>query len=206
MVTNSNLPEHYNDIDKIYVEIWERLIDGKKNRNSELHQCYVATNSDKFPALRTVVLRHVNQENLSIGFHTDKRSNKINEISEDSNVSVLFYDHEHKIQIRINGQAEVNHNNDSTAAIWSNIRSFSKKCYLVEKAPGTQSEIPTSGYPPQFESILPSDAELEAGYENFTYINIQIESIEWLYLHKDGHRRALFNFTDNNINKQWITP
>jgi len=117
MVTNSNLPEHYNDIDKIYVEIWERLIDGKKNRNSELHQCYVANNSDKFPALRTVVLRHVNQENLSIGFHTDKRSNKINEILEDSNVSVLFYDHEHKIQIRINGQAEVNHNNDSTAAI-----------------------------------------------------------------------------------------
>ena len=77
MVTNSNLPEHYNDIDKIYLEIWERLIDGKKNRNSELHQCYVATNSDKFPSLRTVVLRHVNQENLSIGFHTDKRSNKI---------------------------------------------------------------------------------------------------------------------------------
>jgi hypothetical protein len=77
---------------------------------------------------------------------------------------------------------------------------------LVEKAPGTQSEIPTSGYPSKFVSILPSDTELEAGYENFTYINIQIESIEWLYLHKDGHRRALFNFTDNNINKQWITP
>ena len=60
MVENNNLPDHYNDIDKIYDEIWSRLKIGKKDRNSEFHQCYVASTGNEFPSVRTVVLRHVN--------------------------------------------------------------------------------------------------------------------------------------------------
>ena len=43
MVESNTLPDHYNDIDKIYDEIWSRLRIGKKDRNSEFHQCYVAS-------------------------------------------------------------------------------------------------------------------------------------------------------------------
>ena len=34
MVESNTLPDHYNDIDKIYDEIWSRLRIGKKDRNS----------------------------------------------------------------------------------------------------------------------------------------------------------------------------
>ena len=206
MVESNTLPDHYNDIDKIYDEIWSRLRIGKKDRNSEFHQCYVASSGNEFPSVRTVVLRHVDKDLLTIGFHTDIRSSKINDIETNSNVTVLLYDHAAKIQLKINGIAEINHKNANTKAIWSNIRDFSKKCYLVKNAPGTESSTPTSGYPEQYEDTLPNSEELELGYENFTHININIKAIEWLYLHQNGHRRAKFTISKTNINKQWIAP
>jgi hypothetical protein len=206
MVENNNLPDHYNDIDKIYEEIWSRLKIGKKDRNSEFHQCYVASTGNEFPSVRTVVLRHVNKDQLTIGFHTDIRSNKINDINDNSNVTVLLYDHAAKIQVKINGIAEINHKNTNTEAIWSNIRDFSKKCYSVQYAPGTNSNEPTSGYPDQYEDTLPPPQELELGYENFAHVNIAIKAIEWLYLHQNGHRRAKFTIDPDHIDRQWIAP
>lgn len=206
MVESSNLPDHYNDIDKIYDEIWSRLKIGKKDRNSEFHQCYVASTGNEFPSVRTVVLRHVDKDLLTIGFHTDIRSNKINEIKHKSNVTVLLYDHASKIQLKINGIAEINHKNANTEAIWSNIRDFSKKCYSVQYAPGTNSSKPTSGYPEEYEDTLPPPQELELGYENFSHVSIAIKAIEWLYLHQSGHRRAKFTINKTSIDKQWIAP
>jgi pyridoxamine 5'-phosphate oxidase len=206
MVENNNLPDHYNDIDKIYDEIWSRLKIGKKDRNSEFHQCYVASSGNNFPSIRTVVLRHLDKELLTIGFHTDIRSNKINEIKHNSNLTVLLYDHIGKIQIKINGIALINHKNANTEAIWSKIRDFSKKCYLVQHAPGTNSSEATSGYPEHYENTLPSPQELELGYENFSHVSISIKVIEWLYLHQNGHRRARFTIDSDHIDKQWIAP
>jgi|TARA_B110000259_G_scaffold183617_1_gene229176 hypothetical protein len=206
MVENNNLPDHYNDIDKIYDEIWSRLKIGKKDRNSEFHQCYVASSGNNFPSIRTVVLRHLDKELLTIGFHTDIRSNKINEIKHNSNLTVLLYDHVGKIQIKINGIALINHKNANTEAIWSKIRDFSKKCYLVQHAPGTNSSKATSGYPEHYENTLPSPQELELGYENFSHVSISIKVIEWLYLHQNGHRRARFTIDSDHIDKQWIAP
>ena len=116
MVESNTLPDHYNDIDKIYDEIWSRLRIGKKDRNSEFHQCYVASSGNEFPSVRTVVLRHVDKDLLTIGFHTDIRSSKINDIKTNSNVTVLLYDHAAKIQLKINGIAEINHKNANTKA------------------------------------------------------------------------------------------
>ena len=181
MVENNNLPDHYNDIDKIYEEIWSRLKIGKKDRNSEFHQCYVASAGNEFPSVRTVVLRHVNKDQLTIGFHTDIRSNKINNINDNPNVTVLLYSHDKKIQIQIKGTAEINNQNERTSEVWKNIRSFSKKCYIVEQAPGSKSDVPLSGYLPEHEKTVPDDEVLEQGYKNFSLIDVKIKRIEWLY-------------------------
>ena len=202
-----DLPNHYDDLDLIYNEIWTSLIRGKKDSKSEFHQCYVSTYSDDYPSLRTVVLRHANKENLTISFHTDIRSNKINNINDNPNITVLLYSHDQKIQIQIKGRAEINNQNDRTSEAWKNIRPFSKKCYIVEKAPGTKSDIPLSGYLPEHEKTLPDDEFLKNGYNNFALIDIKIEKLEWLYLHRYGHRRALFEIKNKEIkNKQWLTP
>jgi pyridoxamine 5'-phosphate oxidase len=202
-----DLPDHYDDLDLIYNEIWTSLIRGKKDSKSEFHQCYVSTYSDDYPLLRTVVLRHANKDNLTISFHTDIRSNKINNINDNPNVTVLLYSHDKKIQIQIKGTGEINNQNERTSEVWKNIRSFSKKCYIVERAPGSKSDVPLSGYLPEHEKTVPDDEILQQGYKNFSLVDIKINKIEWLYLHRYGHRRALFEVSNCEIiNKQWLTP
>ena len=47
---------------------------------------------------------------------------------------------------------------------------------------------------------------LNKGYDNFALVEIKIENIEWLYLHRHGHRRALFKRNNEELTKEWLTP
>ena len=204
---NKDKPDFYNDLDKTVDALWDLLLIGKNKSKSEFHQGYIATYNNNYPSIRTVVLRHVNKSKNTISFHTDARSKKIEELKNNNKLSMLFYDHGKKIQLKISGIAEVHNNNDQSRQAWDQSRPFSKKCYIVEKAPGTPSDKAVSGYADQYEHDLPSDEILENGYNNFTLVDIHISSIEWLYLHRDGHRRALFTFENNVlIKKSWLTP
>ena len=203
----SDLPKHYNNIYNIYESIWHLLELGKKDRNSDFHQAYLATHNDNYPSIRTVVLRYVNSKEKLISFHTDFRSAKIKEISKNNKVSLLFYDHNQKIQIKCSGFAMINNKNDNSHQSWLQTQSFSKKCYIVEEAPGSVSENPTSGYKKEHEIDLPDEQILNSGYENFTLVNMEISEIEWLYLHRHGHRRAKFIINNKDlVKKVWLTP
>ena len=200
-------PDFYDDLEKTYEEIWKLLIIGKAKAKSEFHQGYLATYNNEFPSIRTVVLRHADKEKNSISFHTDFRSKKITELNNNNNVSMMFYDHGKKIQIKVSGKAEINHKNEKSENAWKNTRPFSKKCYIVDLPPGSNSNAPVSGYKKEHEESLPDTDILDRGYDNFSLIEIKIESIEWLYLHRHGHRRALFKIENKNkINQNWLTP
>ena len=204
---NKDKPNFYNDLDEILNTIWNLLIIGKSKAKSEFHQGYISTFADDFPSIRTVVLRHVSKSCNTISFHTDSRSKKIDELNNNRKISMLFYDHSKKIQLKISGNAEMHNMDDVSKDAWSQSKSFSKKCYIVKKAPGSLSDVPTSGYIDKHEKSLPDTKILESGYKNFTKITIQIAYIEWLYLHRDGHRRAFFKYNNKNlIEKNWLTP
>ena len=204
---NKDKPDFYNDLDKIVDALWDLLLIGKNKSKSEFHQGYIATYNNNYPSIRTVVLRHVNKSKNTISFHTDIRSTKIEELKDNNKLSMLFYDHGKKIQLKISGDAVIHNKNDQSRNAWDQSRSFSKKCYIVENAPGTSSDKPVSGYLPEHEQDLPNEDILEKGYANFTLVEIQISNIEWLYLHRDGHRRALFTFENNVLTKKsWLTP
>ena len=200
-------PDHYENIDYIYELIWELLQRGKDDINSPFHQAYLATHADKYPSIRTVVLRNVNLKDKIISFHTDFRSKKVSEIKNNNKISILFYDHNEKIQIRCAGRAIINNKNKYSKKSWGETMPFSKKCYIVDEPPGSASEIPTSGYKKEHEIELPSEEILNSGYENFTLVNMEILEIEWLYLYRYGHRRAKFIINNKNLEKKvWLTP
>ena len=67
---------------------------------------------------------------------------------------------------------------------------MSRKCYLAKYSPGTESDIPTSGLTDKVENLGYSIEDSESGYENFCVIETKINTIEWLYLAANGHRRA----------------
>ena len=201
-----NKPDYYNNLDKIYSKIWDLLNLGLQDRNASFHLpvfiCGEDTNFDG----RIVVLRGVNEKNKKIWFHTDIRSKKIRILKSNPESSMLFYDKEEKIQLRIIGIAKINHQNDITEKSWKKTAHISRQCYLGEKAPGSKVSIPTSGLSENIDNFKYSIEESEVGYKNFCLIETFITSIEWLYLAAKGHRRAHFILKNNSIDKKWIIP
>ena len=138
-------PDFYNSLDKIYQKIWKLLKIGLSIRDLPFHIpvfiCGRGNNADG----RMVVLRGVNKKHKNLWFHTDIRSKKIKILKTNPIASLLFYDKEEKIQLRIFGKAKINYQNNITKISWNKTTHMSRQCYLGNEAPGSKTLLPTSG-------------------------------------------------------------
>ena len=197
-------PAYYEDFKEIKKKIWSMLDDAVTNRSSQFRiPVFICGDQKDFDG-RIVVLRKSDQLNNLVQFHSDIRSDKIPKLKNNKNASMLFYDKEEKIQVRLKVECLVNHNNEITKESWSKTQHISRKCYLVDNGPGSESKIPTSGLKPELDNFEFTMEQSEEGYKNFTVIQCKIKSIEWLYLAAKGHRRARFDL-ENNRNT-WLVP
>ena len=201
-----NKPDYYNDLDKVYLKIWDLLKIGLKNRDLPFHiPVFICGNKNKSDG-RIVVLRGVDEKEKKIWFHSDIRSNKIKILKSNSEASLLFYDKNEKIQLRIIGNTKINYKIDITRKSWEKTVHMSRQCYLGDKAPGSNTLNPTSGLTSNVDNLKYTLEESEIGYENFCVIETFIKSIEWLYLAAKGHRRAYFSLKNNSLEKKWLIP
>jgi len=197
-------PAYYEDFKEIKKKIWSMLDDAVTNRSSQFRiPVFICGDQKDFDG-RIVVLRKSDQSNNLVQFHSDIRSDKIPKLKSNKNASMLFYDKEEKIQVRLKVECTINHNNETTKESWSKTGHISRKCYLVENGPGTESPKPTSGLKPELDNFEFTMEQSEEGYKNFTVIQCKIKTIEWLYLAAKGHRRARFE-VDNN-KEYWLVP
>ena len=197
-------PAYYEDFNKIKKKIWSMLDDAVTNRSSQFRiPVFICGNQKDFDG-RIVVLRKSDQSNNLVQFHSDIRSDKIAKLKSNKNASMLFYDKEEKIQVRLKVECNIHHNNETTKESWSKTGHISRKCYLVENGPGTESPKPTSGLKPELDNFEFTMEQSEEGYKNFTVIQCKIKTIEWLYLAAKGHRRARFELDNNK--EYWLVP
>ena len=197
-------PAYYEDFKEIKKKIWSMLDNAVTNRSSQFRiPVFICGDQKDFDG-RIVVLRKSDQSNNLLQFHSDIRSDKITKLKNNENASMLFYDKEEKIQVRLKVECLINHNNEITKESWSKTGHISRKCYLVENGPGTESPRPTSGLKPELDNFEFTMEQSEEGYKNFTVIQCKIKTIEWLYLAAKGHRRARFDLINNK--ESWLVP
>ena len=197
-------PTYYEDFPEIKNKIWSMLDDAIKDRSSPFRiPVFICGNQNDFDG-RIVVLRKSDRENNLVQYHSDIRSDKIAKLKENKNAAMLFYDKEDKIQVRLKVECIINHENDITKQSWLKTGHISRKCYLVDNGPGTESDNPTSGLKPELDNFEFTMKESEVGYKNFTVIQCKIKSMEWLYLAAKGHRRARFDLESNK--EHWLIP
>ena len=197
-------PAYYEDFKEIKKKIWSMLDDAVTNRSSTFRiPVFVCGDQKDFDG-RIVVLRKSDHSNNLLQFHSDIRSEKIPKLKNNKNASMLFYDKEEKIQVRLKVECTINHNNEITKESWSKTGHISRKCYLVNNGPGTESPTPTSGLKPEFDNYEFTMEQSEEGYKNFTVIQCKIKSIEWLYLAAKGHRRARLDVESKK--DTWLVP
>ncbi len=197
-------PTYYEDFTEIKKKIWSMLDDAVTNRSSQFRiPAFICGNSNNIDG-RIVVLRKSDQQNNLVQFHSDIRSDKIELLKNNPNAALLFYDKDEKIQVRLKVNCIINYKNDITKNSWEKTQHISRKCYLVDNGPGTESDIPTSGLKPELDNFDYTKEQSEEGYKNFTVIQCKIKSIEWLYLAAKGHRRARFDL-EKDISS-WLVP
>ena len=96
------------------------------------------------PNTRNVVLRDFSIEDLTVRFHTDKRSSKIQDIKVNRDVCLIGYDKRAKLQIRIDAEANAVEDEKILMDIWHKMYPMSRECYRVSKSPGEEIGNPAS--------------------------------------------------------------
>ena len=145
-------PAYFEDFSEIKNKIWSMLDDAVTNRNSPFGIPVFVCGEQKYFDGRIIVLRKSDHSNNLLQFNSDIRSDKIPKLKNNKNASMLFYDKEKKIQVRLKVECAVNHNNEITKESWSKTGHISRKCYLVDNGPGTESPSPTSGLRPELDN------------------------------------------------------
>lgn len=181
---------------------WENINLGIQKAKHDYHSFVFSTISKNSPDSRTVILRDFDEHKPAIWFHSDRRSKKILHLEENENVSALFYDKSRKVQLRINGIADIEDDIEHNKKIWDSMRPESKLCYMGPYAPSQK----ISQFEPNILKKSAHDLDQEdehLGLSRFCRIRIKIKKLDWLKLDYKGHQRLEFKF-GKKIKTQWI--
>ncbi len=185
-------------------DIANRLAQGVRDRGSPFHTPALATiGLDGAPRHRVVVLRAWDPHQPSLRVHTDSRSAKVAEIAADPRVSLLFYDPEAAIQVRVQGRATLHADDGLADGAWEASRRLSRLCYGQEPGPGAPLADADA-------FALPADdAAIAAGRAHFRAVSIAVEAMDWLHLRHGGHRRLRLSWSpgvSTPVAAGWIAP
>ena len=192
-----DLPIKYLKIEDTLISAEKILINAVDDAKSLFHTPVVSSIKNNQITSRVMVLREFDLEGRKMRFHTDYRASKIHHYEENSSATVIGYDPEIKIQIKLQGNMSIHYNDETTKLAWDNSTSRSKKCYSVKG--GSTKEISN---PEEYDI---KDFEVEEGYKNFAVLVFHFNSLEFLYLKSSGHRRAIHKWNDE-YDSNWLVP
>jgi pyridoxamine 5'-phosphate oxidase len=196
-------------LEQRFLEAWALILAGATNRRSPCHTPVVATTGEEFtPQQRVMVLRAADQNTRLLRFHTDARAHKVNELNASNALSILLYDPQAKVQLRLSGIVRIRTDGEDIDTIWQEADRFARRCYMTGPVPGSVASEPTSGLPDWVQGIKPEEADLVPARANFAILLAEIKLIEWLYLATTGHRRARWDWDDKAQawNGCWLVP
>ena len=181
---------------------WKNINLGIQKAKHDYHSFVFSTVLKNSPNSRTVILRDFDENKPAIWFHSDRRSKKISHLEENENVSALFYDKSRKVQLRINGIADIEEDIEHNKKIWDSMRPESKLCYMGPYAPSQKiSQFEPNTLEKSAHDLDKEDEHL--GLSRFCRIRITIKKLDWLKLDYKGHQRLEFKF-GKKTKTQWI--
>ena len=163
----------------------------------------LSSSNDNFPESRTVVLRGIDKEPLSIYFNADFRSPKVKQLIENPFCSALFYDKDRRVQLRCKAKAEIHYKDELSDKVWLTPPLQSRKCYMGPYSPTELLDKYHPNIPKEYLNADPEESHSNDGYVNFTHIKLEVLEVDVLQLHHNGHIR--FKVT-NNSNFRFVSP
>ena len=177
---------------------WEGIIselkDGVTDPNHPFKFTTLATlGLGNLPRLRTIRIRDFDPQNMRLTFYTDSRSKKILHIKENNKVSLLFYHPEKLLQLRMEGLAIRERDEEILQGLWARIGEKSQLDYRTAIAPGTEIQNPD-----KIEYVE------ERSY--FAAVYILPFKIELVQLKRPNHIRIRFSKREGDWKSDYLVP
>lgn len=172
-------------LDETLENVWHLLMRGVTVRNSAARYMVLASVGAEAAEARMVVLRGADRATGTLEVHTDSTSAKVKELEANPFATILIWDGEAKLQIRlrVNVLVEI-----GDAAAWDLIPVHARDAYGGAPLPGDPLDRPTDFAP-------------SADLNRFAKLSCQIDEIETLQL-GTPHQRARFR---DGVGS-WIAP
>lgn len=176
-------------------EIWQsikhELHRGALDPKHPFRYVNLGTIRQKYPQVRTVVLREVTQE-LDFLVFTDYRSEKVSEIQSAPMVALHFYHPKKMLQIRVEAKAEIHFQDELSERYWKGIPEARRSEYTGMLPPGNEISNPELSWEISDKSF-------------FTVLKIIPQQVEALQLRREGHLRIVFE-KGKDWKGQWLVP
>ena len=184
---------------------WELLTRGAQSPKEDAHWPTLATVDAAGRArARTVVLRRVERAEGALEFYTDARAQKVRHLQDNPWASVHVYDGSRRVQVRAQVRAHLHVEDEVARERWEGLGARGRLDYCRQPAPATPSEQWETGLEPSWKQDPPDAQQIQWAFANFCVMRCVIESMDALYLARSGHRRALFDLT--NQTRSWVIP
>ena len=162
--------------------VWTWMHTSLKTRNHALRHPTVITSAKNIPTARTMVLREIMGQTLI--FFTDRRSNKVVDITQNTQGCIHAYTSKQRIQVLLYGEFKII-KDDPNMQRWRSIGLNRFSDYGSHSAPGTAL-------------ITDNIISKECAKENFTVIAFYPNSIELLKLHRERHKRVRWEYSEGS--------
>lgn len=173
----------------IHQACWQELGRAPRNHAHAWRVMSLATVDGEAADLRAVVLREVDVDERTLVFFTDARSPKVAQMQRQPVGTMLGWCDRLGWQLRLRVTLEVETSGLAVSSRWARLKMTpAAHDYLSPLPPGA----PVERYLPE-----------RGTREHFAVVKARVLSIDWLELHADGHRRAVFDALGEG---QWVAP
>ena len=193
----------------VVADAWERLAEGAARGRHAFHTPGLATvDAGGVPAVRTVVLRGCDPGERRLLCHSDARAPKVASLLARPEAAWLFYDAEHKVQVRAVTRVSVHRVDALADRQWEKTGPSSRRAYLAPAVPGadTADGEASPNLPPAVRGRVPEPEETLPGRENFAVLAAEVLSLDVLHLHHAGHVRVLAKLGGAGEDARFVEP
>jgi pyridoxamine 5'-phosphate oxidase len=173
---------------EIEAAVWRELASCVGDKTHAWRVGVLATTDGELAHARSVVLREWDPASRTVTLYTDSRSPKVREIEVHPQGTLLLWSQKLGWQLRLRVQMGV-----ETAGL-----RVSSRWARMKMSPGAQDYL--SPLPPGSPLVHAVQTRESRGY--FAVVTAQVLTADWLELHAQGHRRALFDAEGG----RWVAP
>ncbi len=182
------MQERLATLPEIEAALWQELARATHDRNHEWHTPVLATTDGSLADARTTVLREVDVESRCLVCYSDSRAPKLAQLRSHPVGTLVVWSRRLSWQLRARVRIDIETEGLSVSSRWAQLKfSPAAQDYLAQLPPGA-----------------PLGAAVAARGEraHFAVLQASVLAIDWLELHPEGHRRALFEGGTG----RWVQP